>query len=910
MRTLLVLLWLSLARAAPEDALDPATRGMYEAATRSLNAGDARRAEAGFRLVLSQEPTFAPAVLGLGAAHEALGKPAEARAAYERLPNDADAVEALARLVEDEDPARAAALYRRLQTLRLGEPWPHLYEARARAGSDPLAALAAFQTYLGLLGAVEPDGEALVELAVALEESGHEAEAVALLERYQHDWPEGSSVQEARGRLDRWAVEHAARTLAVGGDEPLPAEALARVEEARRRAAGGEPEAAIALLREVVRLHPRSAEGWAALGDVHRSVGRLDQAELAYGWAVALAPEEGAWHARLGLLLAEAYGGRRHREAAESLSRALTLRPSWSEMRYRLAVVLQAMGEWEAAEKALSDYLAAEPQGPFAAEARARLAALTRPAPVPPDRQVAGGCPPGIAAELCDRYRVARVYQDRGDTAAARAELSLVLAGAPRWPAALNLQAALELAQGRSAEALQAWRRSLEIDPLQPQVLLSLGELARREGRAEEAEELLTRAAEAGAGDAWYSLAEIAFARQEIDEANRFLDEYFASATGGLKSEPAQALQVELRRRIRQRQVLLGAGVGLLALVGLGGLLWRSAGRTLAELVARAPESVHDLASVLSALRHEVLKHNTTLLPEVASAIERGDHQAVAFAADRLYGAPNSGEGGIVARFHAYVQSLERLGQRHGMRLDLRRKDPVIAPMMAGIRRLERLQTDLRRPWRARRGLSGELRALSELLNVRCYQALGRFLRGMSTLQITPELLRAVDDRVRDEPAFSGQALPDLELDVPLEGLPARVLQGDLEDIVTNLLRNAYRAVGEGLAPGQRRVGIGMDEEVDMVTGLESVLLRFRDNAPGRLSTEMIRSRDIGRGLGLVVDLVTRHDGSVSVEPERGWAKAVVVRLPRAETPEEGELELAAPAGGGADALSSARGGP
>ena len=148
-----------------------------------------------------------------------------------------------------------------------------------------------------------------------------------------------------------------------------------------------------------------------------------------------------------------------------------------------------------------------------------------------------------------------------------------------------------------------------------------------------------------------------------------------------------------------------------------------------------------------------------------------------------------------------------------------------------------------------------------------------------------------MDRGVRAEPAFSGQALPELQLDVPADGLPARILRGDIEDIIANLLRNAYRAVGEGLSPELRAVGLTMEEEVDMVTGLESVVLRFRDNAPGKLTSEMIRTRSIGRGLGLVVDLVTRHNGGVTVEREPGWAKAVVVRLPRAEAPESEDPE-------------------
>ena len=79
------------------------------------------------------------------------------------------------------------------------------------------------------------------------------------------------------------------------------------------------------------------------------------------------------------------------------------------------------------------------------------------------------------------------------------------------------------------------------------------------------------------------------------------------------------------------------------------------------------------------------------------------------------------------------------------------------------------------------------------------------------------------------------------------------------------------------------RFGVRLTVDEDHVTGLERVEIRVADDAPLRLSTAMIRSRYIDRGLGLVVDLTRRVGGAVHVEPEPGWSKAVVVRLPRVE---------------------------
>ncbi len=74
-----------------------------------------------------------------------------------------------------------------------------------------------------------------------------------------------------------------------------------------------------------------------------------------------------------------------------------------------------------------------------------------------------------------------------------------------------------------------------------------------------------------------------------------------------------------------------------------------------------------------------------------------------------------------------------------------------------------------------------------------------------------------------------------------------------------------------------------MELEDDDITGLEQVAIRVADRAPGRLTTAMLRSRYIERGLGLVVEIVRRNGGTVHVEAQSGYAKAVVVRLPRIE---------------------------
>ncbi|MFT4978353.1 MAG: sensor histidine kinase regulating citrate/malate metabolism, partial [Myxococcota bacterium] len=151
---------------------------------------------------------------------------------------------------------------------------------------------------------------------------------------------------------------------------------------------------------------------------------------------------------------------------------------------------------------------------------------------------------------------------------------------------------------------------------------------------------------------------------------------------------------------------------------------------------------------------------------------------------------------------------------------------------------------------------------------------------------------RAVDQRVRAEPGLAEAELLPLQIEGARAGLPARVFPGDLEDIVANLLRNAYLASIDGLPPEERAVALLVEEDDDPITGFELVALRFCDQAPGELTSAMIQGRSIGRGLGLAVDLIARHNGSIDVEGEQGWRKAVVVRLPRAEGDDSDIVEV------------------
>lgn len=848
----------ALALAAPEDALPEPSRAFYLQAVAAEDARRFRAAAASYRLVLSADSAFLPAALGLGRALEALGERSEAEALYRSLGEEADAVEALARLVEARSPAEALTLWRRLESLRLGDPSPFQEQARILAATDPEAALAAFERHRTLLQGREPDADVVVAVGVGLLDGDFAAEAEALWRGYLDAFPEGRAAEELRARLDRMEVERAAAALAFGGSEPLPAALASRYAAAQAAYSAGRDEEAEALARALVAEAPRAAEARALLADVLVARAAWDEAEIHGILARALAPEDAANRVRLGLLLVEAYGGRRDREAAEELREAGTLRPGDPEVQLALGRVLQRLQDWTGARAALEAALAAGATGPAEAEARERIAALLRVPPEPPPMPASSE--PEVPAEARRPYRLAYELTRRGRAREAVAELDAALALAPEAPPLLNLRARLARELGAHAEAETWLLRSRKADPTQPGVLLELAHLARKRGDVAGAETLLREAAEQGSPDARFYLAQLAAQRDDWRAVREELAAYEAGAPGrtSLNAAAAAGLRAEVGRRVLTERIV---GIGLLVVsvgVPLGvWLRWRT-GCTLRDLLDGAPECWHDAARLLSALRHEVLKHNTTVLPDIADALARGD--AGPWEAFRVR-APE-----LLAHFRRYLDELEALGRRYGMRLGLRGRDPILGPMHRALAKLAR----------ARRPRPDEVMAASAAINGEGYQAIGRIVREICVLPVDADRVRAVYARVGAEPGFGGAPLPALDVHTREAGLAVRMFRADLEDILANLLRNA-------LAAGARRLAVELGAFDDPITGHAWVEVAVADDAPGTLTNAMIRGRYIGRGLGLAVDLINRHGGSIRVEARGEGEKALVVQLPSVE---------------------------
>ncbi len=860
--------------------LDPVTRDVLRRAVGYEQDGVWAKSAAAYRVVLSKEPEWVQAVLGLGRVLAHSGDRAGAEAVYRRLPWEPEALEALGRLLEPDRPAEALVVYQKLANLRFGWPGAWGLQARAALAAEELdTALEAAERYHELSqGRLDADqaGPFLLDLAAALRREGRRDEARVWLERAGRLDPEGPLAEEAAARLDRIAVEEAAEALGGARAEALSPARRLRLEEARRALAEGELARAERQLASLRSQSPRSPEVQAAWADLSLARDQVSEAEVAWLTAVVLDPEDPRWRERLGTLLATRYGGRRHREAAEELGVALRKRPTWTRLHHQLGVVHQEMGEFERAVTHLEAYLGAEPVGPWSADARQRLADLTRVRPEPPAAEtVADAPPPGLPLAAWEPLRIARVYRDRGDLAAAREELADALAVAPDQPVLLNLAATLLLAEGETDQALAAWEKSVAVDPGQGAVLQELGELHLVRGDEDRARTLFRQAVRTDAPGGWFFLAAMAHAQGDWLDARRHLQRYFELAASGPHHPEAVSLAAQLEQRWQLTLGALSGGAVLALGLPLGLAVRRRTGHDLATLLHEHPDAAPDAARILSAMRHEVLKHNTTVMPAVADALAQGDPGPALDLKEQLVGT-----GEVILRWQAYVAELEQLGRSHRLRLNLRHRDPVLGPMCAAFRALERLIPGLHR-----RGPDGarELRELSAVLNDRGYEQLGVLIREAGVMGLDAQVLGRCWDRVRGEPSFAGCPVPELVVEAGDEPLRVKVSPHDLDDVVCNVLRNSLQVVLADHPDGAGRLGLALDEELDPVTGLEEVALRFRDNAERPLNDAMIRGRQISRGLGLTVDLINRHGGSIRVEDEPGWAKAVVVRLPRGE---------------------------
>jgi len=801
--------------------------------------------------------------------------------------------------------AEALALLGRARELKGNRPQVIIRQARVAVASGEFAA--AERYYREFLAMKPATPKVALEVGDFYRDQGRSEEALGWYRSIEDE----DLGREAAARIWELEVEKQSKRFGWASSTGV-VPVRARMLETRGRVllAKGQFEEAERVLLEALSLAPAFSTARADLGDLMRQTGRPAEAEIEYLRAIAVDHENADVHSRLGeLYLASAGGQPRFAEAAIFLGRAVALRPDWTALELKLATALQGAGDLFGALDHVNRYLAgvhSEEDQATALALKRSIEALVPPAALVGPGMIASAFEPraGMSERLAMAFGKARAHLARGEVDAAMAVLR-ELPEKERGVDVLNLESRILLGSGRVAEAARAMRDSLRIDESQAVVHGQLGAILLELGERRDARLHFARSAELGDPSAMFQLARLdvgeiepglaSWARDVPDmfvlyESLGRLDAFLATSAASIYRKEAESLRQTVRDRLI---VAIAACVGafLLFVIAVSFVLRRIyGGADLMTLIAKHPEAGPEVQRVLSAVRHEVLKHNTMMLDGLIEAMEgRGDAAELAAHFGKAI-CGDGADGGLGARLDGYVAALDRIGGANRTRLNLRRKDPAMAPLLRGICILARAGGKLARyPSLGagdRAALLRGLKTAAHLLNTTGYEAVRGLLDRLRALQIDAELLRGVFERCTREPSFSGVAFAPLDVETRLDA-PAgiHVPRAAFEDVMTNLVRNAIQS---SLKYGEERdavhIGFGVAVEVDAVTGLERVVFEVRDRSRKVLTAEMLRGRYIEEGLGLTADLVSRYDGTLDVVPGTGvWSKAVVVKLPMAE---------------------------
>ena len=823
----------------------------------------------------------------------------EALAADERR---ADARIALADLIvrtgEDADLSEASELLSRARELLGNRADLILRQARveARRGRFELAERA----YEAYRGSTPLDDPMRLELGDFYRDFGQPETA---LEWYRQvgGGQDGAAARAAAQRIFALDVEREARRYGFAPDQrKAPQRLKTLLPRARALSAEGAHEEARAILEEAIALAPTHGESRAALAEVLAAAGERDAAELSYLRALAFDPRPEVERGLAELYLSDP-SGRMAAHAAVLLERVLARRPDWSELHLTLARALQRSGELPRALLHARRFVAQAGPGPQKKQAEALAQELTRLL------GAGGGVPGGAAASAARSGELpalsqARAHLSRGEVEAALAALREHDERSGGTVETMMLRARILHGAGRLAEARRVLEALIGRDRHQAEAHALLGRVlrasddphVRQAGRA-----ALAEAERLGDMDASLELARMDLAddRGEMSwlyDGPRLMQLLHGrervARLAGEASGPTRNEAAALMLRAGERLRALALAALLVVLLGLVVLLWMRqrflGGGDLARLIEAAPEAGPELMTILSAVQHEVLKHNTMMLTGLCEALARGDDaMAAADQASHLRKAL-LGTGGAADRLDGYVEQLEQLGRAHGLRLNLARRDDAVGALLDGFAVLDSVDKELGKvaklSARRRRALLSRLGEASELLNGRGADGVRALLDRVRTLEVDAALLREIHDRIGAEPVLAERALSPLSLEGEA-ALPCRVRlpRQVFEDVLANLMRNALQAMARGEAQDALGLGLSVEAGRDPITGLSEVAFHVRDRAPEDLANEQLRRRYIEAGLGLTADLVSRYEGSLEVSTEEaGWTKAVVLRVP------------------------------
>ncbi|MFN3202772.1 MAG: tetratricopeptide repeat protein [Bradymonadia bacterium] len=724
----------------------------------------------------------------------------------------------------------------------------------------------------------------------------------------------GPAYEAARQAVREIEVERTARRFGWSGpDDEIPVQTRGLVEQATRMIGQGRVEDARRLLDEALSQAPQYAKAWSELGALRVAAGEVKAGEMALLRAMSIEQGDAEVHARLGRLYLSI--PERAGEARLFLGRALDARPDWIELNLSMARACRAAGRLPRALAHVERYL--EGGGTQRERAQALKAELLRVLPDGVDQPLE----PGPASDPVDRSVIATLKAARAMLSQGRPDEALValqqLPEEDRGAEVLNLEALILVSAERWAEAILPLERALTLDDARPETHALMGQVLWKLDRPEDARTAWARARARGSVDAALSLARVALEEAPdawgpvgdlrglgaLLEARAHLKDVLSAGASEWSVQEAEQLKGTVDGRLTRLAIW---GAGLVMLLGVGIFGWRRriwGGTDLATLITEHPETGPDVQRVLSAVRHEVLKHNTMVLTGLVSALEAGQPAGdkARHVCHSLFGT-RRGDEGVYGRLKLYAEQLRQIGRAHKLRLNLRRRDPAFKALLTGFEQLSRVSADLVRvealaPKR-RDDVIRQLNRAVPQLNEIGYGEIRRLLDQLKVLTVDEGLLEDIFERTVREPGFSEAVVGPLHLDVHAP-LPIGVCipRGPFEDILANLIRNALQSgmrhgqghdPGEGSTPVALSIGLGVEVEVDMITGIERVVFLIRDRSPQTLTTQMLQGRFIEEGLGLTGEQVSRYEGTLDVRvPDGDWEKAVVVKLPRVYAEEE-----------------------
>lgn len=843
------------------DLLSPMARTIWDDAQRLDAAGDRDRAILRLRTLWGVSPGLVFVPLELGRLLEEEERWSEAEGVYRSLGVDPDGLTALVDLLIARDRHGDALLpIRTLHDRSFGSPEPFRLEAQVRLHLDRDDGPDAFARWWAMPGVAHTGEDARAAVGELVRwHARRGAPHTALVHLDALLAADAGARTVFVGLRDELELEALARRLAAAPPSvPLTIDQRRRVVEAETWSSAGRHADALAALEQLVSSAPAASDAHGALGAALERAGDPAGAVLAYAEAEAREPLDARWGVRTARILETSFAGQADPEARAAWERVMRKAGAPHAGWLSLAELRARTDDVVGAAAAAATFL----EGDISRSDRERATALIAGASRrPPELRASGG-----AAEV-DPVRLqlarARVWaEQRGDPVAALALLDEV--DVDDDPVVAAFEGALALEAGDWERADRALRRAVELAPDDPYAWSALA-------RATEAHD--PRAALA----AWRSAAALGSCEAAVTLAQGDLARFRpwqveASLSVCVAPLPAEVVEVEaVRGRAVRFMVLAGAGV----LVGAGALAaarqrrrWQADRAVDLAGLVEAPAAVADEAvAVLAALRHEVVKHHLTGLVDVADAIDRGDHSTVTWAAERLFA-----DDGPLIRFDRYVARLVALAARWGRTLDPR-ADAALGPLITGLEDLARHERELLVGGGPASGRS--VRIAARVAVDHGLRDLARVIQSRSLLDVSADRLRQPWARVVGEPGR-----PPGALEVSGAGPSVRIEPGDLDDVLANLYRNALDA-------GAARVGVRLAEEIDWVTGLSRLEIRVCDDLPSGIDTATLRGRYVERGLGLAVDLTSRAGGSMAVEPEDGWGKAVVVRLPGFEREED-----------------------